>query len=252
AKSWVAAVLIGLLIVSFAIFGINDMFRAPMGDSVVKAGSRRVSGPEFAQEFNNFRKNAEQQSGQQLTVEAAAEHGLDRRLLEEIASREAFGEMLHRIGLRVSDKLVTQQLQKINAFFDPISGRFSKELYEQRLAENGLTPERFENSIRDEVAQDHLVAAIVNGLRAPRAYSALGGVLQGEQRDVAYFTIEPSSVEQPAAPTDAQLTQFMKENAAQLTRPETRVLSLVRFSPATTPPPTAPLAEADLRKLYDF
>jgi peptidyl-prolyl cis-trans isomerase D len=72
-----------------------------------------------------------------------------------------------------------------------------------------------------------------------------------ESRDIAYFPIEPGSVPQPAPPTDAQLTAFMKENAAQLTRPEFRVLTVVRFSPQLVAA-NLPIDEAELKKRFDF
>ena len=134
AKSWVAAVLIGLLVISFAIFGINDAFNGNYTDDVIKAGSRTVSGTDFRREFDNFRKGAEEQSKQPITIEQAVQFGLDKRLLEELATREAFGEMLHKVGIRPSDKLVMAELRKIPAFFNPISGAFDKALYQQEVA----------------------------------------------------------------------------------------------------------------------
>ena len=47
AKSWVAAVLIGLLVISFALFGINDVFKGGTSNYVVTAGSRKVSTADF-------------------------------------------------------------------------------------------------------------------------------------------------------------------------------------------------------------
>lgn len=251
AKSWVAAILIGLLIVAFAIVGTNDLFKGNFSNAVIKAGSRSVSPAEFKQEFDNARKNAERQVGQPVTVEMAVERGLDRQLLQELATRDAFGEMLHKIGIRPSDTLIAAEMRKIPAFFDQISGRFDEMLFRQRLAENGLTEEKFTTMMRDDIAQGHLVSSIVNGLRTPRAYSALGAVLNGEARDVGYFTVDPASVPQPALPTDAQLTQFMKENAAQLTRPELRVLTVVSFNPAQVSA-NLPIDPAELQKRYDF
>ncbi len=161
AKSWVAAVLIGLLVISFAIFGINDAFNGNYTDDVIKAGSRTVSGPDFRREFDNFRKGAEEQSKQPITIEQAVQFGLDKRLLEELATREAFGEMLHKIGVRPSDRLVSAELRKIPAFFNPISGAFDKTLYAQRLAENGLTPARFDTMMRDQIAESHAASAMI-------------------------------------------------------------------------------------------
>lgn len=251
AKSWVAAVLIGLLIVAFAVFGIRDVFGSNVSNSVIIAGSRKVSPQEFRREFEQVRKRAEQEMGQPVTPEQAAANGLDRQVLQGLATREAFAELLSKIGIRPSDKLVLDQIAKIPAFFDPVSGRFDKKQYQQKLAENDLSPGKFEGMLRDELAQQHVVAALTNALQAPRAYAALAAIYGLESRDVSYLTIDPSSVPQPTLPTDAQLTAFMKENASQLTLPEFRVLTVVRFSPQQVGA-NLPVDEAELKKRYDF
>jgi peptidyl-prolyl cis-trans isomerase D len=251
AKSWFAAVLIGLLIVSFAVFGIRDVFKGHASDAVVTAGSRTVTTADFKREFDTFRKGAEQQVGQPITPEIAAANGLDKRVMDEVATREAFGEMLSKIGVRPSDTLIKAELQKIPAFFDQVSGRFDRKLYEQRLGENGLNPVKFEGIMRDEIAQSHAISAMVDGLRVPRAYSAMGAIYGMEQRDVGFFTLAPNSVPQPELPTDAQLTKLMQDNAAQLMRPEFRVLTVVRFSPSLVAA-NLPIDEAELKKRYDF
>lgn len=250
AKSWVAAVLIGLLVVSFAIFGVNDAFKGNYTNDVVRAGSRHVSGPDFRREFDNFRKGAEEQTKRPISVEEAAEAGLDRRLMEEIATRESFGEMLRKIGIHPSDRLMESELRKIPAFFDQVSGAFDKALYQQRLGENGLTPARFETLLRDQIAESHTAAAMVNGLRVPRAYGALTAIYEMEARDVGYFLIDPRSVAQPAQPTDAQLQAFMKENADRMTLPEFRVLTVVAFTPAQVG--EIKVDPAEVQKRFDF
>ena len=251
AKSWVAAVLIGLLVIAFAVTGMNDVFRGNFSDAVIVAGSRKVSAAEFRREFDNARKNAEQQMGQPVTTEFAVENGLDRQVIDAVLVREAFAELMSKMGLRASDKLIAAEIQKIPAFFDQITGKFDKNTYEQRLAENNLTPELFDRGLRDEIANNHLGSAMVNGLRVPRAYGALGAVYELEDRDIAYFAIDPRSVPAPAAPTDAQLTQFMNENAARLTRPEFRILTVAYFSPAMVSQ-NLPIDPAELQKRYEF
>ena len=251
AKSWVAAVLIGLLVISFAIFGVNDVFNANFSNDVVKAGSRKVSGTDFRREFDNFRKGAEEQAKRPVSVEEAVEAGLDKRLLDEIATRESFGELLSRIGVRASDRLLEGELRKIPAFFNSISGAFDKALYQQRLAENGLTPQRFETMMRDQISESHLASAMVNGLRVPRAYTALAAINETEARDVSYFVIDPRSVPQPAAPTDAQLEALMREMADNIRRPEFRVITLVSFTPALVAA-NIPLDEAEVQKRFAF
>ncbi|HEX5377583.1 MAG TPA: peptidylprolyl isomerase, partial [Phenylobacterium sp.] len=251
AKSGFATVLIGLLIVSFGVWGVHDAFKPQVTNKVVVAGKRSLGPQDFKMEFDRARKGLEQQVGQPVTTEVAVENHFDSRLLEELATRESFGALLQKIGVRPSDSLVAKQLERIPNFFDPVSGRFDKALYLQTLAQNNLTDEKFTSGLTDEIAQSHVVSAIVNGLRTPRAYGALGAIFGTESRDVGYFAIGPGAVPPVAPPTDAQLTKFMQENAAQLTLPEFRILTVVRFSPALAGANLA-VSEADIQKQFDF
>jgi peptidyl-prolyl cis-trans isomerase D len=253
AKSWVATVLFGLLIISFAVFGIGnrDLFHAKISNAVITAGPRTISMGEYKREFDGYKAQVEQQVGQPITPELAAANGLDRRVLEGVATREAFSAMLTKIGVQPSIKLIGSEIQKIPAFFDQVTGRFDKASYQQRLQQNNLTVAGFEGRLRDQIAEQQAGTGLVAGLKVPRAYAAMAAIFTLESRDGAYFPIEPTSVPQPPAPTDAQLTQLMKENAAQLTRPEFRQLSVVRFSPSQVAANLS-IDPAELQKRFNF
>lgn len=251
AKSWVATVLIGILIVAFAVFGIRDVFRGRISDAVITAGSREVSPADYRRAFENIRKRAEQETGQAVTAEIAAANGLDRQVLEDLAVRESFNAWMQKIGVHPSDKLVADQLRKIPAFFDPVSGRFDEKRYREVLGENQLTPDRFLGMVRDDIAERQVASAFLTSTLAPRSYAALASLYALESRDLSYFTVTPAQVTQPTPPTDAQLIAFMKQNASQLTLPEFRVLTVVRFSPDTVGA-NLPIDEAKLKKTYDF
>lgn len=251
AKSWVALLLIGLLIISFAVFGVGDVFRTPVPTEVVKAGNRTVSVETFRSEWDRTRQNLQVQTGQQITNELAVQERLDVRLLQSLADRQAVAALIERIGLRPSDALITAEIQKIPAFFDQLSGRFDRRLYQDALARNKLTPAMFEQSIRDDIAQSHLASGLVDGLRPPRAYGALAVVFAQESRDVLAFNVGPAAVEAPRPPSDSQLIEFMKANSEQLMRPEFRVLSVVRFSSAQVAGQVK-VTEADVRRQFEF
>lgn len=251
AKSPWAAGLIVLLIASFAVFGIRDVFKGKISDAVVTAGSRKIGPADFKRQFENYKGQLEQRTGQPIPLEVAAANGLDRQVLQEVATGAAVSELLHRLGIRPSDALVSKELQKIPAFFDPVSGRFDKQQFAQRLSENGLTPDKFVEVIGDDIGEQHLQTGLISGLRMPRAYAALIATYMTETRDLAFINLPPSAVPKPAPPTDAQLTAFMKEHAAQLQQPEFRVLTVVRFSPALVGA-NLPVDEAELKKRYEF
>ncbi len=258
AKSPFAVVLFGLLIVSFAIFGISDVFKGPQGSGVISAGSRSMSAIDFKQRFDNYRKAMEQQNGTTLTPDQAVEQGVDRQIVQELVLQESLAAALHKMGVAPSDKLVADtvheqmsQLPPTTRPFDPITGKFDSRAYAALMQQNGLTPEGYEASLRDEIAQTHFFSAIADGLKAPRIYAALQGAYLLEAREVSAFVVNPSTVQRPNPPTDAQLTAFMKENADRLTRPETRVLSIMRVS-ATALEPSVTINPADVQKAFDF
>lgn len=258
AKSPLAVVLFGLLIVSFAVFGISDVFKGPRISGVVAAGSRSISPEDFKTRYENYRKGTERQTGEALTPDQAVERGIDRQILQEVALQESMAEVIRKFGIHPSDKLVgnivreqMSGLPPTQRPFDSITGKFDPKLYQALLAQAGLTPDSYQASLSDEIAQSHVFSSVGNGLHAPRIYAALQAAYGLESRDVAAFAINPASVERPANPTDAQLTAFMKEHADRLTRPETRVLSIMRVSAQALEPSVA-VDPAEVQKTFDF
>ena len=244
----------GVLAVSFIGWGVNRGASSSIApNQIIRAGSRTINAIEFRREYDNFKKRAEQQNGQPITTEIAQANNLDRTVLEGLSTKLAFAEWLERAGLRPSDKLVLAQIEKIPAFFDQISGRFDRKTFQQRLGEVGMTPEAFDAELRDEMAVQHWSVGVQNGLTVPRTYGALAAVFSLESRDLSFLTLGVRSVALPATPTDAQLTAFMKENSTALTLPESRVLTVVAFTPqAVASGQTGPVDPAELKKRYDF
>lgn len=250
AKSWVAVVLIGLLVVSFAVWGVNDAFKTQIGNSVIKAGEHEVSQQQFRQVWDNALKTIGEQRGQPVTTQEAVDGGLVNTILTDMTEGEALGELVRRIGVQPSDELLGQQMKSNRVFHDPITQRFDPETYKRVLSENGMQPADFESSLRDQIAENHFVSGVTIGIRPPAIYSAALTAFLLESRSASYFVVQPGTVAEPAPPTDAQLRAFMEQNAAQLRRPELRTLSLVRFSAAALAP-TMPVDETVLRQRYE-
>jgi peptidyl-prolyl cis-trans isomerase D len=252
AKSWLAAVIFVPLLLVLGIAGFKgDVFQMPASDYVIKVGGRVITSRDFKREFDTYKENLEQRFQQPISLELTQQQGLDRRVMEELAFREAFDELLARMGLTASDKMFNEQLRKAPVFFDSVTGEFDPGKYRSALAERGLTPEIFKGVLTDEMRRNEFVSAAVSGLSAPRAYSAVGGLFALEQRDLAYFVVDPRIVGPVAQPTDAEIAAFVKQDAAQLTLPEFRALTIVRFN-AKDYESTVTVTEAEVQKQFDF
>ena len=129
-KSWVSMILIGLLIISFAVWGTSDVLLGGASDTVVKAGSRQLSSQEFRREFDQYKAQTEERVGEPIPIDLAVERGLDRQVLEGLANRESLAEMFYRMGVRVSDSQVADQIKDIPVFFDRVSAEIRQQMDE--------------------------------------------------------------------------------------------------------------------------
>ncbi len=251
AKSPWAIGLLGLIIVAFVLVGTTDIFGPRVGINVITAGSRNVTQPQFQASFRRYLQQLGQQYGQPVSQEMALEQGMDQRILTEMTRTEALAELLRRLGIRAPQAELREQLREVPAFFDPLTGEFSEANYLDRLKREGMTREMFEKDMQDSLVRAQFIPAAADGLKAPLAYSALGGVIALEQRDLAYFVVTPQSVGKVAEPTEAEIQAFLKQNAADLTLPEFRGMTVVRLSRKAMEP-TITIDQAEVQKRFDF
>jgi peptidyl-prolyl cis-trans isomerase D len=254
AKSKLLGVLLGLPLLA-GLLTIGNV-RSDLGglftpkDAVIQSGSRIYTTDDFKREFESYRRQMAQQN-QQITPDDAVAQGLDQQMLQAFAQRESMAEILHKLGIWPSDKLVVDEIAKVKAFFDPVTGKFDQKTYLQLLQQNQLTPAVFEKNQRDQLAYSQFMTAAAAGLKPPRLYGALVGAYLYENRSLSLFGVKPDILGKEPTPTDADLTKLMKEHAAALTVPETRQLTVVKFSAAALAP-SVTADPAEVKKRYDF
>jgi len=250
-KSWFFKGLMVLLVASFAIFGMQDLFGKMGGDNVVTAGDRSVSVNEFKDDFDRYKQSYSQQNqGQTLSNDAFVESGGHIQMLNELADQTAFAAWLDSLGVKPSAKMIVAEIAKIPAFFNSVTGRFDKDIYRQRLAQNQMTEKQLEDSIADEIASQQYITAAVAGFNAPRIYAASQAAMTLQSRDASLFVINEKNITMPAPPTDKELSDFYNSRLQQLQMPELRQASLVRFDPVSYAKSIS-IDEAAVRKLYE-
>lgn len=255
AKSPFAIAMVFVLMLAFLVAGTTDFVSSLLfggtGPNVVKAGSREVTQQEFSQDYKRTIRQLSQQYQQPISLEMAIERNLDQQILREKLMSEGFAELLRRLGVRSPKKMMQDELRKTPDFFDPLTGEFSQERYASVLGQNELTPAMFEKGMADGMARFQFVRAAADGLKAPLAYSSLGGALALEQRDISYFVVTPPMIGQLPPPTEAEIQAFVKSNAERLMRPEFRALTIVRLSRKAFESSVV-LDQAEVQKRFDF
>ena len=252
AKSKWAIGLLVLLALGLLVTGGSQMdVLANLGPKhVVSAGDRSLGQAEFRNELDRIREQAQEQAGRALDFEELIGEGGLRQYLEQKSQQLGFVNWAWKAGIRPGKELILREMRQAPAFFDSVTGRFSEEQYRAKLAENNATPEMFEAQLRDQYSTQHYGSALGAGMRLPRIYGAVLASQALETRDARWFTVTQAMAGSAGAPTDAQLTALMNENAAQLRLPESRTASVVLFGDGAAS--DAELTEARILERFNF
>lgn len=252
ARSKWAIGLFGLLILSFMIVGSQmDVFSSLGAKNVVDAGNRHMTPARFRADFDRVRENLQEQAGRPVSTQDMVNENLHVRFLEGRTRELGFLSWAWDAGLRPGKALIVKKIREIPAFFNQVTGQFDQTLYEQTVMQRGATPAEIEQDFRDQAAVEHFGAALYAGARLPRIYAAVLANQARQTRDGRWFTVTQAMAGSAAAPTDAQLTAYMQRNAAQLRRPEFRMVSLVLFSPDRAQQ-NAAISEDKIRERFEF
>jgi peptidyl-prolyl cis-trans isomerase D len=99
----IMAVVMGILIVSFGIWGIADIFRGFGQSTLAKVGHTEISMNEFRQIYTDRIQQIGRQFGRPLTMEQARALGFDRQVLNQTLAEAALDEETRQLGLGQSD-----------------------------------------------------------------------------------------------------------------------------------------------------
>ena len=217
---------------------------------VVSAGERSLSQAEFRSEMDRILQQSQEQAGRALTFEELIGEGGLVQYLQQKSQQLGFLNWAAQTGIRPGKELILRQIRQAPGFFDSVTGKFDENQYRARLAEANATPEMFEEQLRDQYSTQHYGAALGAGMRLPRIYGAIVASQALETRDGRWFNVTQAMAGTASAPTDAQLTAFMNQNAAQLRLPEARTASVVLFDDRAAA--SAPITDARILERFNF
>ena len=220
-KSVFAQILLGLLIVSFAVWGIGDIFRASGDSAVARVGDTEVSASRFADALLRVQRTLSQQRRAAVSLGDLREAGIVDATLAGLLRDAAMQEELGRLDIAVPASAVREAITANPAFQDG-QGGFSQFLYQSRLNEAGYSPQAFEAATRDQLGSQLLAQGVAPALVAPPGAAGMIASHRGETRAIQLVRLTPDMAPEPGAPDDAALAAFFEANQDRFIEPERR------------------------------
>jgi peptidyl-prolyl cis-trans isomerase D len=228
-KSPIALVIVGLLVASFALWGVNDVFQAP-GDAITTVGGERVTVSELRINFER-RLQTERQDNPTLTNAQAREQGLGDEVLGQLVLNAMLRSQARSLGIAASDEAIREEIRSFGAFTDPLTGGFDRLAYQNFLRQSGQRERQFETEIRNDLVLRQMTGSLFEGIDHPDIYRSILTRYLGEVRDIEAIVISPAAAGEIGDPTDEDLQQTIDNNPQFFTAPERRAFTLVRMRP---------------------
>ncbi|WP_162914337.1 peptidylprolyl isomerase [Taklimakanibacter lacteus] len=248
AKSWVAKVLMGLLVLSFGVWGIEDMFRFSATSALATVGDQDISSQQFTESFRRWLQNYQQQTGQTITPEQARLLGLDRQFLNGMIRDAALDAEADKMKLAVSDNQLADII-RANPLFHDAQGNFDPRRFAEVLRQNGLNEAAYLASERQRFLRGSLADTVQANFVAPNTLKEAVYRHRNEQRDARYFVLRPAEQDIPA-PSEQDLKTQWEKNSAQYTAPEYRVIAVIKADPEDLAP-AIQIPDTELQAAYD-
>ena len=249
AGSFVVKILFLILVLSFGVWGIADVFR-PGGsaDWVAEVGDVKISSTALQEEYRQTLRRLSQAMGGNMDAEQARALGLPSSVLNQMIEGALFDQAAADLGLTITDAVVREQI-KADPRFRNQADVFDPEVFRETLRRNGFTEDGYVTLLRREMQRDQLLSSIAGGVVAPRSLIEVMERYRGERRVAEYVVVPDAMMTGIADPDEPMLRQFHQDQAGLFTAPEYRAISAVILSPDATEKEIS-VGEAELQDAY--
>lgn len=228
-STWLARALLVLLIISFAVWGIQDVFRGSPTRTLAKVGDAEITAEEFAVAFEREVNRLREMLGPEFDSAKAWQFGLDRQVLSQMLSRLMLDQETAELGIAVPEPYLVAEIRSQQVFQNE-RGEFDRARFEQILRANGLSEAAFLAQIESDLARRQLVGTLIAGITPPSPLVARLHAYRHETRRAEAVRLPADAVSVPE-PSEEELARFYEDHGQQFERPERRGVTFVTLRP---------------------
>ncbi|MGU3576321.1 peptidyl-prolyl cis-trans isomerase [Brucellaceae bacterium C25G] len=237
-QTWIAKILLGLLVISFAAWGVADIFSENInGSAAISAGNSEVSAAEYRFTHEQQMMRLSQQFQQRLTKEQGQALGVESQVISQLAAGVVLDEEARLMNLGITKDGIARLVASDPSFQDA-SGRFSPAQFDAVMRQLNMRAQDYLDSRTQAARRQQIVEAVTDGISVPDTLLKALALYEGESRTVDYITIQPEKADDIAAPSEDVLKAYYDANKDQYAAPEYRKLTYVKLEPADIADPS--------------
>lgn len=243
------AAVMGVIAISFAIWGIGDIFRGFGRNAVATVGDTEISIEQFRQFYNDRLQQLGRQAGRPITPDEARARGLDRQLLAQLVAETTIDEQAKQLRLGLDNAEIAKRITS-DPSFRGANGQFDRQRFEQIIRQAGFSESRFIEEQRRSMLRRQLAQSVTGDLKVPAIALAALNQYQNERRQIEYVALEAAQAGDAPAPTPEVLNKYFDERKTLFRAPEYRNITLLSLAPSDLAKPDA-VTDSDAKAYFE-
>jgi peptidyl-prolyl cis-trans isomerase D len=250
AGSFVVKLLFALLILTFGIWGIGDIFRSHSSDTTIAAvGDQSIRADELQTALRRALEQLSARFGSAIDLQQAKQLGLVGETLNQLIDRSLVDQEVARLQLNVSDELIRNVITG-NPSFKGSDGRFDRNLFNAVLAANRLSEDQYVALLRHDIPRNDLMHAVTGGAVVPQPMVDLLYQYQNEKRIADIVSLPNAGAGDIGQPSETELKSFYEAHPDLFRAPEYRGFTLASLKPDDLAKDIE-ISESKLKEEYD-
>ena len=247
AQTKAAQVILALVLIPFALFGIDSYLnQAGNNLSIAKVDGYKIALPEYNRAIENVR-NRMMSEGKKVDPAMFDSFEFKESVVDGLITKQLINNDIKKSQFKITDQQLSQYIIGMPDFQK--DGKFSQELYDKVLQNNQLNPTKFEESIRNDL----LIQQVRDGLQKltfippNNLTETLKATSQQREVTVAEFKTKEYMAKANISEKDMQV--FYDQNKSKFLAPEQVKAEFVVFS-LTSILPSITVSEDDVKTFY--
>ncbi|MBT6702048.1 MAG: hypothetical protein HOB14_10335, partial [Gammaproteobacteria bacterium] len=245
-SGWIAYLIIGLISIPFALWGINSYLGGGEEQPVAIVDGDEITPRQLDYAYTRYRERLSSVFGGRIPEVFNDENTLKEQALSQIIEERVLLNYIKDNGYRVGDIKLLSNIRSMQVFQQ--DGKFSNELYQNQLASQGYSPASFEQELRRSQEMEQLNLAIKSTAFTVPVEVALFNDLKNQQRKLRTLTFKnkTDSIEV----SEQQITDYYNEQSAQFMEPARVKLDYIELN-LNTIKQGIEISEENLLERYD-
>ena len=228
AASWLSKILLGILVLSFGIWGIADIFRGFHAQTLARVAGMEITAQQYDQMFSRELLQLSNQAQRRITPAEAHAYGLDSKVFAKLL----VDAHARNLGLGLTDETLLQRVQSMPGFLDA-AGKFDRDRFREVLRQEGFSEASFLHEERLAILRQQIIDAMSSSSVAPKVIIDAFNTYLNEERKVRYFVLTSDQAAAIAEPDEAAIKAYFDQHKTQYTAPEYRKIAVMLATPDT-------------------